>query len=328
VTVPGPDPPLVSIGLPVRNGMPYLPQALSAITAQSHTRLEIVICDNGSTDETQARCEELAATDRRVQYIRFEQDAGASENFNRALRLSTAAYFTWAASDDRFAPSYVHDLLRAIEAKPECAMCISSVGFIDETGEVINIVQEDHRLASPRLATRLRAFLARHEWYLIYGLARRDALLDTTLLTADYGSDVVLMWQLVLTHPFAVVDDVLVEYRKFRAKTRADVLGGLQAPEQRTQLRFAHVRMWWRMWVVAGERALSLEDRATARRSLARWLVSRHWRTLLFGDVLDEASFAFRSRHYARAAMLSSVLFFIQPGRAARGVVRSARRRL
>ncbi len=58
--------PKVTIGMPVYNGVDYMAEALDSIRAQTYTDFEIVISDNGSTDETVALCQDYAARDTRI----------------------------------------------------------------------------------------------------------------------------------------------------------------------------------------------------------------------------------------------------------------------
>ena len=62
--------PLVSIGLPVFNGMPYLETALDSLLAQDESDIEVIISDNASWDATEDHCRAVAAHDTRVRYSR------------------------------------------------------------------------------------------------------------------------------------------------------------------------------------------------------------------------------------------------------------------
>src|SRR5439155_18261545 len=89
--------PLVSIGLPVRNGEKYLRQALDSLLAQTFADFEIVVCDNCSTDSTGRICRAYAARDRRVRYVRNGRDIGPADNYTRCFELSRGRYFRWHA---------------------------------------------------------------------------------------------------------------------------------------------------------------------------------------------------------------------------------------
>ena len=100
--------PRVSIGLPVYNAERFLEQALDGILAQTYTNFELVICDNASTDGTQAICQRYAALDPRIKYHRNPQNIGVSRNFNRAFELSCGEYFRkWCCHDDIPAPTFL-----------------------------------------------------------------------------------------------------------------------------------------------------------------------------------------------------------------------------
>ena len=57
------DRPLVSIGVPVYNGARTLPACLDSLLGQSYSKIDIIICDNASTDGTAQVCEGYAARD-------------------------------------------------------------------------------------------------------------------------------------------------------------------------------------------------------------------------------------------------------------------------
>ena len=99
--------PLVSIGLPVRNGERYLGEAVRSVLDQEYGRLELVISDNASDDGTEEICREFARSDARVRYHRQSQNIGLVANFNAVLHLATGTYFKWMGDDDWLTPTYV-----------------------------------------------------------------------------------------------------------------------------------------------------------------------------------------------------------------------------
>ena len=68
--------PLVSVGVPVFNGEKYLAEAIESILAQTVTDLELIICDNASTDATEEISRRFAESDERVQYFRNPKNRG------------------------------------------------------------------------------------------------------------------------------------------------------------------------------------------------------------------------------------------------------------
>ena len=75
--------------------------------AQTYTDFEVIICDNASTDDTQAICEEYAKKDARIRYVRNPVNLGAAPNYNKSFELSNGRYFNWFAHDDLLAPDYL-----------------------------------------------------------------------------------------------------------------------------------------------------------------------------------------------------------------------------
>lgn len=307
--------PSVSVGLPVRNGMPYIEEALRALEDQDLPGFELVIGDNGSTDGTSEICERVARRRPRTEHHRYSQDAGASENFNRTMALTTGEYFTWAAHDDRFLPQYLSRCLAALQRRPDCVMAVPDVWLIDGGGVRYRLIEERDGLGSPDLATRLRSYLWRTEWLTIYGVIRRAALTQTRLLDPIYGSDVALVFELLLQGPAVVVHEPLFEYRKFPSKTIADVLRGQTAGTARSTARAANLKLWRHLW-----RSTSVppepSTRRTARRVLVRWSISDCFRDLLFADLLTELEIARGSRLPVRRLLIGGAMVAIRPRRA------------
>ena len=63
------------------------------MVSQSNDNLEIVICDNASTDGTEKICQEYVLRDNRIRFYRNDPNFGAALNYNRTFALSTGKYF-------------------------------------------------------------------------------------------------------------------------------------------------------------------------------------------------------------------------------------------
>jgi glycosyltransferase involved in cell wall biosynthesis len=168
--------PLVSIGLPVFNGGGFLRRALDSLLAQSFTNFELIISDNASTDKTREICEEYAARDARLRYIRQERNLGGLENFNFVLREAHSRYFMWAAVDDQWAPEFIQDLLHGLENDRTAVGAFCPYQLVaEETGEVLTglwICNYESR----HVFLRLIKFTRHYRDTCIYGLLRRAYL--------------------------------------------------------------------------------------------------------------------------------------------------------
>lgn len=117
------DTPKVSIGMPVYNGASTIGRAISAILRQTFEDFELIISDNGSTDNTLELCEVAAKSDPRVRIIRQGQNRGAIANFEAVLMAARGGVFVFAAADDRVEPHFLDEALAALDATPEAVAC-------------------------------------------------------------------------------------------------------------------------------------------------------------------------------------------------------------
>lgn len=96
--------PLVSIGMPTYNGAKRIGAALNSIWNSKYPSLDVIICDNCSTDETRELCEQVASEHPEVRYIRHEENIGIRRNFECALNNAKGEYFMWVSDDDFIEP--------------------------------------------------------------------------------------------------------------------------------------------------------------------------------------------------------------------------------
>ena len=91
--------PLVSVIVPVYNVAPYLEQCLDSIVNQTYRNLEIILVDDGSTDESGAICDRYAEQDSRIQVV-HKENGGQSSARNVALDMMTGEWVLFVDSDD------------------------------------------------------------------------------------------------------------------------------------------------------------------------------------------------------------------------------------
>lgn len=105
---------LVSIIVPVYNRQDYLPDCIQAIQAQSHQNYEIILIDDGSTDNTPQICKELAQSDSRVVLLTGKH-AGVSAARNLGLDAAMGTYVFFLDSDDAIHPLLLETLVRGMQ---------------------------------------------------------------------------------------------------------------------------------------------------------------------------------------------------------------------
>lgn len=208
---------LVSIGVPVFNEATYLAMTLDCLLAQDYPNLEIVICDNASTDATPEICARTAERDPRVRVLRAEANLGATVNFQRCLDEANGDFFMWAGGHDLWSPNYVSQCVAALNAHPTAVIAVPESNWIDEHGETYGSRASvlDTRDMAPlaRLLTLLWANM-----HPIYGLIRIEKLRACGPLPNYPGADLVLLARLILEGDFVPAPMALWSRRQARAR--------------------------------------------------------------------------------------------------------------
>jgi glycosyltransferase involved in cell wall biosynthesis len=107
--------PLVSVIIPVYNGARFIAEAIQSIVAQEYGSLEIIVVDDGSTDET---AEIVARLDRDMRYV-FQENAGAAAARNRGIRDASGDLIAFLDADDLWAAGSLRFLLNGLLEDPE-----------------------------------------------------------------------------------------------------------------------------------------------------------------------------------------------------------------
>jgi glycosyltransferase involved in cell wall biosynthesis len=270
--------PAVSVGMPVFNGETYLEVAISSVLAQSFDDLELIICDNASTDRTAEICQDYAARDSRIRYFRNPQNLGAAPNYNLAFSHARGRYFKWLAHDDRMTPSYLAKTVRVLDERTDAVLCNSVVQYIDQNGAPIGLYNTGLALADSQSAAARFAWmvLRSHSCVDFFGLIRRETLEDSLLHGSFHGADRALLAQLAIRGRLIQLPAPLVEMREHPNRyTRSNVRSGDRAAWHDASKRGKISLPTWRLYaeylrMVRKERMLS-NERAGCYSALARW---------------------------------------------------------
>lgn len=103
---------LVSVLIPVYNVSRYLPQCLDSVISQTYRRLEIIIIDDGSTDDSGSICDRYAERDDRIHVI-HSGNRGLSAARNLGLENASGQYVSFLDSDDWIEPHTIETLMNA-----------------------------------------------------------------------------------------------------------------------------------------------------------------------------------------------------------------------
>lgn len=129
---------LVSVIVPAFNAAATLEATLQSVRAQTHSRLEIIVVDDGSTDTTAALVETLGRTEPRLTLIR-QENAGVAAARNAGLARAQGDYVSWLDADDLWHPTKLAKQLDVFAASPiPLGFVYTGYRLIDAMGAVIH----------------------------------------------------------------------------------------------------------------------------------------------------------------------------------------------
>lgn len=126
--------PVISVVLPTYNRAALLPRAIESILNQTFKDFELIIIDDGSTDETPAVLKKYAAQDKRIRLLRNEQNCGISCSRNRGIEAARGQYIAPMDSDDEAISIRLEKLLAVMKDYPE--LTVVTGGFYYENSDI------------------------------------------------------------------------------------------------------------------------------------------------------------------------------------------------
>ncbi|MDR3617311.1 MAG: glycosyltransferase [Candidatus Obscuribacterales bacterium] len=137
-----PTAPLISIVLPVYNGQKYLQAAIDSCLRQSCSDFELLIADDGSTDNSWSIIEKAASLDKRIKAWKNKENLGLFRNYNFCMEQATGKYIKPFAQDDLLAPECLERLSSLLEQDASLRLVTSARRIIDDSGAEIGIASE------------------------------------------------------------------------------------------------------------------------------------------------------------------------------------------
>lgn len=166
--------PLVTVGMPVRNGAQGIANSIASLRAQTYENIEIVVCDNASTDETGDIVREIAKLDARVKLVEFTECVDIRQSYERAITARSGEYFMFAPSDDRWAEDFIASAVGRLQGNPYAALCCGRIELFDDHGNTWS--SGGLKKIRGHSQKRWRLALLQMDASRIYGLIRSSAL--------------------------------------------------------------------------------------------------------------------------------------------------------
>ena len=238
--------PRVSVGMPVYNGGKFIGQAIRSILDQSFSDVELIICDNASDDATARICQQIATSDKRVQFHANPVNIGATDNYNKTFEYARGEYFKWASANDYCAKDLIERCVEMLDRRPDAVLCYPKTRLFEteisdakDYEDNLDLQQTDPVLRFELLINRVRLNNAMN------GVIRTNVLRKTKLHKGFWSSDWNLLAELVLRGKFIEIPDRLF-YRRISSEAHSSKLGEAEIlqrfwPNDKNALKF---RTW------------------------------------------------------------------------------------
>lgn len=276
--------PKVSIIIPTYNAMPYLPATVESVFNQTFTDFELLLVDDGSTDETIPWITQL--TDARVKLIQ-QANQGASVARNTGISHAQGEYIAFLDNDDLWQPTKLAQQVQYLDQNAPVALVHTWMILIDEHGQ-----------STGRLIT------TDAEGWVWSKLVEQDTVLNSSVLVRRTCFDVVgvfdptiprtgdwEMWlRVAAKYPLGVIKEALVFYRNHGNNASRN----LQAMEQEFQVCIEKI------FSTAPSNLLHLKGRSYGFAN-----VYLAWKSLQGGDGKQAAQYSQRAfSHYPKLIFL------------------------
>lgn len=127
--------PKVSLCIPTYNRANFLVYAVESVLHQTYTDFELIICDDGSTDNTASVVSQW--NDPRIRYIKHPANIGRSKNMRSGFEGSNGTYFIKFDDDDALTPEFLEKTVAVLEAEPSIDFVCTNHWIINQKGERI-----------------------------------------------------------------------------------------------------------------------------------------------------------------------------------------------
>jgi Glycosyl transferase family 2 len=129
----------VTVCIPTYNRCAYLHQALESVLAQAFTDFEVLIADNGSSDDTKDLLAKYAKADPRIKYHRFPENLGLVSNFRYVLTQPKTEFVALLPDDDLWLPHHLGSAMDALQSVPDAVLYGCTAEFFgDDSGHAVH----------------------------------------------------------------------------------------------------------------------------------------------------------------------------------------------
>ncbi len=202
---------VISIIIPVYNVAPYLERCLDSIINQTYTKTEIIIVDDGSTDESPQICDNYALKDNRIKVI-HKKNGGLSDARNAGISIATGDMIAFVDSDDWVSLNYLHEMYsQMIQTKAdiiECGFVRTDIIVVEEYGPL------EYRTKTYNVIDAMSELINDNELHqVVWNKLYRKEIIDNTLFElGKYNEDEFWTYQIFARSKKIVKIDICLYY--------------------------------------------------------------------------------------------------------------------
>lgn len=260
--------PIFSVIIPTYDRWPRLIECVESVRAQTLADFELLLVDDGGSDDTFTLAAEHWANDPRLQVLQRE-NGGCGAARNTALEVAKGTWAAFLDSDDLWDPGYLASQHALSEREPDADVLIGNVRYV---GEWVHDFTDMMSIDTWRMPDSMAALRSRTAWAQPSGLIVRMDVMKAARFCEDRvaAEDLELYYRLVIAgHRFAKNEEALVQYRRFSSDET-------QITQDRDLSLYASLEIHRRF---AKQLGLPFEDELPHARYRARWLASQgRWR--------------------------------------------------
>jgi len=243
--------PTVSVIIPTFNRSGRVVNAIESVLRQTYSEFEIVVVDDGSTDDTRERLEAYWG---RIKYV-HQQNRGASAAQNKGVAFATGTWVSILGDDDEWLPTKLECQFEALARCPEeCGACFTDCQFVgdrDSQQTAFELCGLKKYGSFAILDNPVRYVLARHAGIYVQSLLVRRSLVkelggfDEGMVVAE---DTDLLLRLALRTKFCFVSEPLVKIDRTSSRPRLSELFS-----QNSEKMFSSKEHMFRKWLTLPE---------------------------------------------------------------------------
>jgi glycosyltransferase involved in cell wall biosynthesis len=200
----------VSIVMPAYNAELYIEEAINSILNQNYTNLELIICNDCSTDNTEKIIDKFCILDSRVKKITNLKNEGISKSVNKCINISNSDFILRMDADDIMLPERIKRQINFLMKNPNIYMVGGAIELIDSKGKVLK------KRKYPKTNDEIVRKIYYYNPFCHPSIAFRRCVIDNVGIynsKFDGAEDFDLILRIIKKYEVANLEDAIIKYR-------------------------------------------------------------------------------------------------------------------